>query len=177
VTGLKTRRQFCTGRRHVYVLAIAVLGAGFLAIGRRFPLVIFNASASAPIGFYLVLPAHPLNRGELVLVRTPENVRVLAAERNYLPPTVPLVKRVAALQGQTVCAVGRTLTIAGRHVADRLAFDRHGRPMPAWTACRELSADEIFLLMADVPDSFDSRYFGPVSTNAVIGRLSPLWTR
>jgi conjugative transfer signal peptidase TraF len=116
-------------------------------------------------------------RGELVLVRTPENVRVLAAERGYLPPTVPLVKRIAALQGQTICAIGRTLTIDGRHVADRLSFDRQGRSMPAWTGCRELSAEEIFLLMENVPDSFDSRYFGPVSTTAVIGRLLPLWVR
>jgi type IV secretory pathway protease TraF len=48
--------------------------------------------------------------------------------------------------------------------------------LPHWDGCRTLQADELFLLMAAVPDSFDSRYFGPVSLSAVIGRLVPLWT-
>jgi hypothetical protein len=28
----------------------------------------------------------------------------------------------------------------------------------------------------DVPASFDSRYFGPVASDAIVGRLVPLWT-
>ena len=49
--------------------------------------------------------------------------------------------------------------------------------MPAWDGCRLLSGDEILLLNADVPDSFDGRYFGPTRFDQVIGRLIPLWTR
>ena len=158
-------------------LAFATLavGLGPFASSQRSPVLIFNASASAPIGLYRLRPLGPMKYGELLLVRTPQTVRALAAERNYIPSSVPLVKRVAALAGDTVCAVGRTLTINDRRVADRLSFDREGRPLPAWTGCRKLAPDEIFLLMEDVPDSFDSRYFGPVSTDAVIGRLTPLW--
>ena len=101
----------------------------------------------------------------------------LPRSRDYLPLTVPLVKRVAALSGAKVCAFGRAITIEGRHVADRLSFDRYGRSLPAWKGCRLLGADEVFLLMKEVPDSFDSRYFGPVPVAAVIGRLAPLWLR
>jgi type IV secretory pathway protease TraF len=39
-----------------------------------------------------------------------------------------------------------------------------------------LQAGEVFLLMEGVPDSFDGRYFGPVTTAAIVGRLVPLWT-
>ncbi|NJO35955.1 MAG: S26 family signal peptidase, partial [Rhodospirillales bacterium] len=35
---------------------------------------------------------------------------------------------------------------------------------------------EVFLLMEGVADSFDGRYFGPVPTASIIGRLAPLWT-
>jgi hypothetical protein len=45
--------------------------------------------------------------------------------------------------------------------------------MPAWQACRRLVGDELFLLSAN-PESFDRRYFGPVSVDAVIGRAQPL---
>lgn len=161
------------------ILALGMLGLGLLglaALGRPAPLVIYNASASAPIGFYRVLPVGVIRRGDLVLARTPDSVRNLAAERGYIPATVPLVKRVAAVAGDTVCAADHAVSIDGRHVADQLAADRLGRPLPAWTGCRTLRTGELFLLN-NVPDSFDGRYFGPVPASTVIGKLVPLWLR
>ena len=162
------------------VLTLGITGLaliGLASFGRPTPLVIYNASASAPIGFYRLLPVGRLRRGDLVLVRTPDSARALAAERGYLPATVPLVKRIAALSGDTVCVVGRVITINGYHVANRLAADHLGRPLPAWSGCRALHPGEVFLLMEAVPDSFDSRYFGPVPARSVIGRLVSLWPR
>jgi len=89
---------------------------------------------------------------------------------------VPLVKRVAAVAGDRVCAADHAVNIDGRHVADRLSADRLGRPLPVWTGCRTLQVGELFLLNG-VPDSFDGRYFGPTPTSAVIGELVPLWLR
>ena len=162
------------------VLALGLLGLGAIGLpllGRPAPLLIYNASASAPIGLYRVRPADPIRRGDLVLAHTPPSVRRLAAERGYLPESVPLVKRVAAMASDNVCVRDHAVSIDGRHVADQLAVDAEGRPLPAWAGCRTLGPDEIFLLMADVPDSFDGRYFGPVPTNAIIGKLVPLWLR
>jgi conjugative transfer signal peptidase TraF len=164
--------------RFGYLLSVAtVAGAVAVTAIRPTPLIVFNASASAPVGFYRVLPAMPVTLGDLVLVATPEPVRKLAAERQYIPETVPLVKRAVAISGALVCASGQAVTIDGRHVADRRLVDGAGRVLPAWTGCHRLGADEIFLLMADVPDSFDSRYFGPVRVRDVIGRLKPIWLR
>ncbi|MDE2495167.1 MAG: S26 family signal peptidase, partial [Alphaproteobacteria bacterium] len=134
-------------------------------------------SASAPIGFYRVLPVRPIRRGDLVLVRTPVSVRALAARRGYLPATVPLVKRIAALSGDTVCALHHVVRIDGQPGANQLIADHLGRPLPRWTGCHTLRPGEVFLLMAGVRDSFDSRYFGPVPTRTIIGRLVPLWLR
>jgi conjugative transfer signal peptidase TraF len=179
-------RGFCRPRRRRRrrcprsILALAMLGlgsVGLASLGRLTPLLIYNASASAPLGFYRVLSAEPLRRGDFVLARTPDSVRRLAAERGYLPETVPLVKRVAALEGDTICARNHAVTIDGRHVADQLAADSLGRPLPIWTGCQTLGPGEIFLLMQGVPDSFDGRYFGPVPKSAIIGRLIPLWLR
>ncbi len=162
------------------ILALGALGLGLLglaALGRPAPLIVYNASASAPVGFYRVLPVGVLRRGDLVLARTPEPVRRLAAKRGYIPATVPLVKRVTAVAGDTVCAINRAVSIDGRHVGNQLTADRLGRPLPHWSGCHTLRPGQIFLLMQGVPDSFDGRYFGPTPASAVIGRLVPLWLR
>ena len=150
--------------------AISVLAAaatGFPALIHPVPRLVWNASASAPIGLYRVLPGKPI-RGDLVLVRTPSSVRQIAAERGYLPQNVPLVKRVAALDGDIVCAADDVISVNGRVVAERLARDRLGRPLPAWTGCQTLGPGDVFLLMKDVTGSFDGRYFGPVRRAAPV---------
>jgi conjugative transfer signal peptidase TraF len=140
------------------------------------PWLIWNASASAPIGFYWRVAGAP-SRGDLVLAQAPLWARRLAAERHYLPLNVPIVKRVAAVAGDVVCASGDALFIDGRLVTHRLASDRTGRPVPQWEGCETLGADELFLLMTTAPDSFDGRYFGVTERRDIIGRLVPLWTR
>jgi len=175
LTQAKRRRR--VRRRPRKVLALTLFGLGLIGLAtlaRPAPWLVWNASASAPIGLYRVLPGKPI-RGDLVLVRTPSSVRQLAAERGYLPQNVPLVKRVAALDGDIVCAADDVISVNGRVVAERLARDRLGRPLPAWTGCHLLDDGEVFLLMEGVSDSFDGRYFGPVRRAAIIGRLAPLW--
>lgn len=159
--------------------AISVLGAaaiGFPALIHPVPRLVWNASASAPVGLYFVQPGAGIARGDLVLVHTPDSVRKLAAERGYLPTNVPLIKRIAAAGGDIVCATGNVISINGRAAAGRLARDRLGRLLPGWSGCHLLDSGEVFLLMRGVTDSFDSRYFGPVPATMIIGRLAPVWT-
>ena len=163
--------------RPISILTIGCVGLGLLGIGalcEPTPLVVYNATASAPIGFYAVLPASPLGKGDLVLVYPPDAARLLAAERGYLPAGVPLVKRVAAVAGELVCARADGVSIGGVVVAHALAADARGRPLHAWSGCGVLGPEAVFLLTADIPASFDSRYFGPVPIGSVIGRLAPL---
>jgi len=143
----------------------------------RNALLIWNASASAPIGLYRTIHDGAVSRGDLVLAIPPASVGAFAAARGYLPLGVPLVKRVAGVSGDTICAVHENITINGRRIAVRLATDRKRRELPGWSGCHTLARGEIFLLMADVRDSFDGRYFGPVSTSQITARLEPIWTR
>ncbi len=167
-------------RRHGrFVLAVAAALAALCgpALLRPAPFLVWNASASMPIGLYRVTPAKPIRRGDLVLASLPEPARSLAAERHYLPAGVPIVKRVAAVAGSRVCAVGSNVSIEGRLIAHQRDRDGNGRPLPRWIGCRTLAPDEVFLLIADRPDSFDGRYFGPTEKRQIVGRLVPLWTR
>lgn len=162
----------------VSLLGTVTIGAaliGFSAVAQPTPIVIWNASASVPIGLYLVVSGVP-EGGDFVLVRAPEAAAHFANQRGYLPVGIPLVKRLAASVGDKVCSSNLTVQINGAAVAHQLEADRSGRSLPRWNECRELGRDEYFLL-ADAPDSFDSRYFGPVKSDRVIGRLVPLWTK
>lgn len=147
---------------------------GFSAIAHPQPRLVWNASASAPIGLYRVVSGAP-ERGDFVLVRIPKSIEKLAAFRGYLPAGVPLIKRVAAVAGDDVCAFSGAIIVNGEIVARQCKADRAGRFLPRWNECQELVQGELFLL-GDAPDSFDSRYFGPVTSARVIGRLAPLWT-
>ncbi|HEY1146600.1 MAG TPA: S26 family signal peptidase [Allosphingosinicella sp.] len=139
-------------------------------------LLVWNASASAPIGLYRVHSGRPVRRGDMVVAWTPEPARSLAARRHYLPANVPLVKRVAAVTGNRVCAVGASVSIDGRRAATRQVRDRAGRPLAWWNGCRRLRAGEYFLLM-DSPLSFDGRYFGVTRRREILGRAELLWAR
>jgi conjugative transfer signal peptidase TraF len=160
------------------MLAGSILGSICLVVpgvAKPAPLLVYNASASAPLGFYRLVRDIP-HRDDFVLARLPAEAARLAAERQYLPASVPAVKRIAALAGDFVCADSGIVVINGRAVATTLLIDRDGRPLPAWKGCRALVDGEVFLLMEGVPTSFDGRYFGPVSTAAIVGKLMPLWT-
>lgn len=139
-------------------------------------LLVWNATASVPIGLYQRVGG-PVTRGDLVLAWLPAGARELAAERNYLPHNVPLVKRVAGLGGDTVCADGETVFLNGTSIATRFLTDKTGRPMPGWEGCKLLQSGDYFLLNAEAPTSFDGRYFGTVGRRQIIGRLVPLWTK
>ena len=154
------------------VLGIGLIG--FSAAHNSPPWVIWNASSSAPVGLYRMIAGAP-QKGDFVLVRPPKPVSALASSRHYIPANVPLVKRIAAIAGDHVCVARRVILINGHAVARQLGRDSSGRKMPLWQGCRLLHEGEYFLLMAEVPASFDSRYFGPVRSKNLIGRLVPLW--
>ncbi|HVJ34887.1 MAG TPA: S26 family signal peptidase [Terriglobia bacterium] len=170
-------RRFRRHRRRPR-LVIGVSAAALLAIIASLtpsPLLIWNASASAPIGLYARVSGRP-ERGDLALAWLPAGAREIATERGYLPRNVPLVKRVAGLAGDTICAEGVTVFLNGKPVATRRSSDNKARPLPSWEGCRVLLPGDVFLLTVDAPDSFDGRYFGPVGRRQIIGRLVPLWT-
>lgn len=147
-----------------------------LAMVHAAPRLVWNASASVPVGLYEIGPATPLEVTDLVAVNAPEPLAAFLADRGYLPRGVPLLKRVAALPGQTVCRSGADITVDGTPVGNALDHDRLGRTLPIWQGCHRLGASKLFLMNIAVRDSLDGRYFGPLAVTTVIGRATPLYT-
>ncbi len=168
------RRRRARLYRRLAIGALGTASLGATTIAPPLPRLLWNASASAPIGLYGVTPGAPVKRGDMVIAWPPAGPRALAARRHYLPGNVPLVKRVAAIAGDRVCAIGGVIFVGGDRVAERRARDSLGRPLPWWHGCKTLRDGALFLLM-DAPASFDGRYFGPTSAPDVIGKATPLW--
>lgn len=140
------------------------------------PALVWNASESVPIGLYQVQPAGRLSVTELVVAFPPDPLATFLAQRNYLPRGVPLIKRVLALPGQTVCRNGLTITVDGIDMGQAREHDHAGRLLPIWQGCQVVGKGYVFLMNWDEPASLDSRYFGPIPAASIVGRAEPLWT-
>lgn len=172
---IDARRRF----RRSAILATMCAGIATLgmALADRAPLLIYNASGSAPLGFYTVerrLPA----KGELAVLRPPPSIELLLVAHEIAPPAVPLLKQAVAIRGDEVCRTKEptdAISIGGRVIAEVQEKDHAGRPLPSWEGCMRLVDGEYFLLQPH-PLSFDSRYFGPVLRCDILGVAHPLWT-
>jgi len=161
----------------VITTCAATLLVALTSVFHPAPKLLWNASASVPIGLYAVRRALPLHVGELVVVSPPRPLARFFAARDYLPLGVPLVKHVLALPGQTVCRDGRTIAVHGIAMGVALERDGLGRALPDWQGCRTLAPGEVFVMNTMTPDSLDGRYFGPLPLTTVVGRADPIWTR
>ena len=154
------------------IAAVAALAmtsaAGWAASRNAPPLVMLNDSASEPTGFYVRTSQAP-EVGALVAFRTPPQAFPYADHRHSLLRRHPILKAIAAASGDRVCTQSNRLTINDRIRAPIAAKDRFGDVLPRWRDCRQLTAGELFVFSDLIPNSFDSRYFGPVNRNDVLG--------
>ncbi len=162
---------------YIMISYLAVLFTVIIALVDPTPRLLWNASASAPIGLYAIHPTRDPGVGELVAIKPPEALARWMAARHYVPLGIPLLKHVAAKVGQQVCRHGVHVLVDGKVIATAKLQDSHGRSMPQWRGCRRLNPGELFLLNPSVPDSLDSRYFGPLPAAQMIGPARPLFVR
>jgi conjugative transfer signal peptidase TraF len=155
-----------------YVAIMATVIPAFLRPSAR---LVWNATASVPVGLYRAAPHAAIKVGDLVSVRPPPELEMLLAKRHYVPLGVPMLKPVAALSGQIVCRSGHRILVDGRYLGDARTTDSRGRRLPIWAGCTRLEPGQVFLMSAAVPDSFDGRYFGPLPAATLLAKLTPLW--
>ena len=85
----------------------AILCAGTSVVIHPATRLIWNATASTPVGLYRLQSVSPLHVGDLIVIRPPADIA------RMLPLGVPLLKPVAALSGQSVCRIGAAVTVDG----------------------------------------------------------------
>jgi len=112
---------------------------------------------------FSVSPFLELRRGEAVVFRSPRS------EGQYL------IKRVIGLPGETVTIRGSEIVIGDEGHPDGFTLDESGYLADSVVTTDmkpvTLGDDEYFLLGDNRMNSLDSRVFGPVGKDAIIGRV------
>lgn len=143
----------------------------------------FNWTFSAPVGVYRELPG-PFRRDDLALLCLPSGIESLGRARSYLSAgscgsgSSPVVKQVVALPGDEV-EVGQNFFAVNGRMLDRSELrdvDSIGRPLAhVPLGHRKVSDGEAWVLGIYRERSWDSRYFGPIPIESIIGRVEPLF--
>ena len=157
-------------------LAWAVLpGLGVAALGAAIPqpAVLWNPTPSEPIGLYVRHAGAP-RTGSIIAFRAPPAAFPYADGRMSYLHRVPILKAVAAGENDQVCTDRGELTINGHWRGLVLRRDGRGLRLPAWRGCRILARGEYFVFSNRVPNSFDSRYYGPINQPSIVGVFEPL---
>ncbi len=152
---------------------VAVLAAARALVGK--PLFLFNPSPSEPRGLYR-LSSDPPVPGHLIAFKVPAAGRNYAEARLTYVARGAILKEIAAGPGSMVCEEAGQVSIDGRLRAKVASADHEGVALPHWSGCRRLASDQFFVLSNRIPNSFDSRYYGPVSRADMLGVYQPLWT-
>ena len=149
-----------------------------LLISNAFPRqLIYNISPSLPLGWYLRKKGEEIRRGTIVEFAIPNAAYGYVGDRlGHVNPNWYILKKVLAVSGDHVSTVGDNLLINFKPVAPILTTDSRGKPMPIWRASRVLRRREYFVYSGLIINSFDSRYYGPISESDVRGVYVPLWT-
>ncbi len=177
-----TFRLLC---EQVIWLAVGAILIMLLAAATRTDGLIFVATGSScPIGIYHVFHQHPA-RGELVEACLPEAIASYGMARGYLASgecpngAEPVIKVIGALAGDRVDLSPEEIRVNGTALPQSSTRLRDSRGRAVRTLPRgsyETTADDVWLFGLHDARSWDSRYFGPVPVNAVLGAVEPVFT-
>ena len=150
--------------------------------------IVINITPSYPRGLYTGEPLQPGKRikvKDMVLV-CPDtaNPAIINALKLKIFPVgscaggiAPLIKTVEGVPGDYVKRENKLITINGQPYRGSPVMHAQLFPLPVGPGYRHRLADQEYWLMSDHnPDSFDSRYFGPITKDQIRKILQPLVT-
>jgi len=154
------------------LVTLAILSACFA--NRQ---IVINTSQSVAPGLYVRWATEPaVNR--LIDFHIPLSARRYVQHRTGKDATDwYILKPIVAGPGDRVDTTGSSLVINGRAIAPMPPqLDSAARPLPQWRENRVLGTDEFFVFSARIPNSFDSRCYGPITRRDIASVRRPLIT-
>lgn len=141
-------------------------------------LLTINITDSMPRGIY-IRSFESIHRGSTVTIPMPEimreYVRAYPAWDAFFD-SHRLLKNVVAIHGDSICRKDLEFSVNGSVIAEAEELGPDSRLLPTWQGCKRLMQDEIAVYSSGLPDSLDSRYWGPTpSSTARVYRSVWIW--
>ena len=147
----------------------------------------YNPTSSLPKGIYKLTETDPkeYKKGDLIMFCLPEAEALKAKKRGYWKTGYttcpgdfpPLIKKVIGVSGDSIKIKNETVHINGIALKNGKISkkDRRGRELKP---CGDIVVgdNEIFAMSLYNPNSWDSRYFGAIDKNSIIGKTKAIWT-
>jgi len=160
------------GAAALFFLALIIVGGIGYAAGLR-----VNTSSSIPRGLWIEITPGKIVRGDIVVACLPPD----QIQRRYLGAGFcetglePVVKLVVAVAGDAVEVTDDGVSVNGYLLPNSspMRRDGAGRPLLRATGFSIVPPGSVWLVV-ERPDSFDSRYIGPVPVDYIKGTATPL---
>lgn len=148
----------------ISVLAVIGIEAAFAFIGVS---VGINPTASQPNRLFIILKGQPPQRGDLAAFRFPGS--------RYYREGVLFVKEVEGLPGDHLqIRSDRTVKLNGIFLDTVRATDSQGRAVEPFLFDGVIP-DGAYFLYAPAQNSYDSRYYGLIGKERIVGKVIPLF--
>lgn len=177
---IKTKKTIFT-----VIAVFLLLALGLLAKNAG---LIINITPSMPRGIYIKNYHSNITRKTLALICLHEPYQSLGLQRGYLmhgqschgnnasSDAAPLLKSVLALPGDDVILQNDYIAVNGARYSYRTAqHDSAGRALASYPRGSYPHTIGYWLIGTHAANSWDSRYWGPITPTQVIAQLKPLW--
>jgi len=155
-----------------FILILTILTSVTKKLGYH---VTYSATSSMPKGFYLIVPTKKISRNDIVEFIMPPNVIKFAKEKRWIPQSGLIIKYVFGIPQDHICIRNHSIWINNKKVARIYKFYEKNKLLPQAKICGKLNKNQYVLLSKVSERSFDSRYFGVVSSQEILGRAIPIF--
>jgi len=171
--------RFWKGNRSFTFSFLIIIPAFFLTASLTFYAlgIRINVSRSFPLGFYSLEKGEPF-RGDLVFLKPPENAVVQWGRETGAISRATMFKRIYGMGGDEVEVSREGVRINGVLIENSniLGKTPDGTPIPSIAESGVIPQNSVWVISEYSKLSFDSRYFGTVSTSNIQSKAKPLWT-
>ena len=170
MTGRTKRRKMLFG-----AATVAICGTLMLGMTSKVPLILYPITPSLPPGLY-VRTFEPPKVSMIAAFRVPEAAKLHKASiGETVHDDFLFMKPMVAAPGDHVCRQSSDgVFVNGIRVAPEIAQNRSELPLPLWLGCRRMLEDEFFTMSGHSISSFDSRNYGPIQREMILGTYRSL---